>query len=71
VDRTHEPVAPSGELVPPYEMSDEAQQVWDATVADLEAMGIASPADRWALAGFVELAALHARVTQELGVSRC
>jgi hypothetical protein len=30
-------------------MSDEARQVWDATVADLKAMGIASPADRWAL----------------------
>jgi hypothetical protein len=42
-------------------MGDEALAVWDKTVTDLEAMGLASPADAWPLACYVEAVVLHAR----------
>lgn len=66
LDRSREPVAPEGELLPPYELAPEAQQIWDATVEDLTRMKVASPADRHLIVAFVEAAALHARASREL-----
>jgi P27 family predicted phage terminase small subunit len=66
VDRTREPVAPTGALAPPYEMSDEAQHVWDVTVRDLSAMGLASPADARMLAVYCEACVTHQKATELL-----
>lgn len=59
LDRSREPVAPDGELEPPYKLSAEVQQVWDQTVADLEAMGIGSPADCSVLVAYCEAVVVH------------
>jgi P27 family predicted phage terminase small subunit len=64
LDRSKEPVAPVGELEPPYEMSEAALKVWKQTVADLEEMGVASPADRHQIAAYVEAVVLHERATR-------
>jgi P27 family predicted phage terminase small subunit len=63
LDRAREPVVPVGELEPPYVMSEAALNVWKQTVADLEAMGVASPADRHQIAAYVEAVVLHERAT--------
>lgn len=49
-----EPPAPDGMPVPPYDLSDETQEVWDYTVEQLRVMGIASTADRDTLAAYCE-----------------
>jgi phage terminase small subunit len=56
LDRSKEVIAPDGEITPPYPMSGLALEVWKQTVDDLEAMGVASPADRYQIAGYVESA---------------
>jgi P27 family predicted phage terminase small subunit len=66
LDRTREPVAPSGVLEPPYELSAEAAEIWAQTVRDLEAMGLDSPADAWQLASYVEAAVTFGRASREL-----
>jgi P27 family predicted phage terminase small subunit len=59
LDRSKEPIAPDDELVPPYELAAEVRQVWDQTVADLEAMGVASSADVNQVAIYAEAVVLH------------
>jgi P27 family predicted phage terminase small subunit len=66
VDRTREPIAPDGDLEPPYELSEEKQGIWDQTVAALEAMGVASPADVNQVAAYVEAVYLHRWATREM-----
>jgi P27 family predicted phage terminase small subunit len=66
LDRIREPIAPDGDLVPPYELSDEKQEISDRTVEVLEAMGVASPADVDPLAAYVEAVHLHRWATREL-----
>lgn len=59
LDLSKEPVAPDGEIAPPYDMDDDVRDIWDQTVADLETMGIASPADANVLAAYCEAVATH------------
>jgi P27 family predicted phage terminase small subunit len=66
LDRSHEPVAPDGDLVPPCALSEEKQAIWDKTVADLESMGIASSADVNQIFGYVDAVALHRRSSRQL-----
>jgi P27 family predicted phage terminase small subunit len=63
LDLSKEPVAPDGELVCPYELNDEKQEIWDRTVRDLETMGVASPADANQVAAYVEAVHLHRRAS--------
>jgi P27 family predicted phage terminase small subunit len=63
LDRSKEVIAPDGEITPPYPMSGLALEVWKQTVDDLEAMGVASPADRYQIAGYVESAVLFQRAS--------
>jgi P27 family predicted phage terminase small subunit len=66
VDRTREPVAPSGSMEPPYEMGGERLEIWDQTVAALEAMNLASPADVNQVVAYVEAVYLHRWATREM-----
>jgi P27 family predicted phage terminase small subunit len=63
LDRSKEPVAPDGDLEPPYEFSPDVLRVWERTVADLQTMGLASPADRYTLAAYCESVALFVRAS--------
>ena len=66
VDRSHEPMAPTGALVPPYEMEEAAQRIWNQPVADLQSMGLASPADVRMIAAYVEACVTHEEATKLL-----
>src|SRR5215204_989250 len=66
LDRSREPVALAGEMVPPYDMAAPVRAVWDKTVSQLEAMQLASPADVNQIAAYCEAAALHARASRAL-----
>lgn len=66
LDLSKEPVAPDGDLVCPYELDEEKQQIWDQTVRDLETMGVASPADANQVAAYVEAVHLHRRASLAL-----
>jgi hypothetical protein len=46
-------------MEPPYEMSERVRELWDAHVADLQSMSIASSADRRLLAALCEAEWLH------------
>lgn len=61
-----EPPAPDGLPEPPYDMSDDAREVWDYTVEQLRAMGIASTADRDALVVYCEAVVTHRKASQML-----
>jgi P27 family predicted phage terminase small subunit len=50
----------------PYEMSDEVGAIWDRTVANLEAMNIASPSDVDMIAAYCEAVHLHHWASQKL-----
>lgn len=63
-----EPVPAEGYPVPPYELSAEAQEVWDFTVEQLRVMRTLTPADRDLLVAFVESVVMHRAVTRELAV---
>lgn len=63
-----EPVPTAGEPVPPYELSDEAQEVWDYTVEQLRAMRTLTPADRDLLVAFAEAVVTHRSITRELAM---
>lgn len=64
LDLSREPIAPPGDLEPPYQLKPEAQAVWDETVAHLESMRIASPADANVLAAYVEAVVLHRKASR-------
>lgn len=61
-----EPPAPDGTPEPPYEMNDEAREVWDYTVDQLARMGILSTADRDALVCYCEAVVTHRNATRIL-----
>jgi P27 family predicted phage terminase small subunit len=66
---TTEPVARSGEIVPPVDMSDDVREIFDYTVAELEFMKIASPADRDALVAYCEAVDKHRKASALLARS--
>lgn len=61
-----EPPAPDGLPEPPYDMSEETQEVWDYTIEQLARMGIASTADREALVAFCEAVVTHREAVRGL-----
>lgn len=63
LDLAKEPIAPDGDLLPPYELNEEKQQIWDQTTRDLEVMGVASPADSNQVVAYVEAVYLHRRAS--------
>lgn len=69
LDRSKEPVVPEGELVAPYELSDQVQAVWDRTVRDLKAMDLASSPDAQVLAAYCEAVVLHHRAAKDLATA--
>lgn len=70
LDRSREPIPLEGPMVPPYDMAAVPRQVWDATVAQLEAMGLAHPADANQLAAYCEAVSLHRAASRELAGQR-
>ena len=58
-----EPHAPDGTPEPPYDMSDEAAEVWTYTVDQLRRMGILSTADRDSLVCYCEAVVTHRHAT--------
>jgi P27 family predicted phage terminase small subunit len=48
---------------PPYAMPEATLRIWEQSVADLETMGIASPVDRYQIAGYCEAAVLFERAS--------
>lgn len=60
------PAAPEGVAEPPPDLSVEVAAVWVYTVAQLEVMGLASPADRDALVCYCEAVVTHRRASVAL-----
>jgi len=70
LDRTRMPVAPSGDLEPPHELTGEAREIWDAVVEDLKAISVDSPVDRWMVGLLTEQVVIWRRATRELESAR-
>jgi P27 family predicted phage terminase small subunit len=70
LDRTRMPVAPSGDLEAPHELTEEAREVWDAVVEDLKALQVDSPADRLLVGVLVQQVVIWRRATRELESAR-
>lgn len=66
LDRAGEPIAPVGQMERPYEMSEAVGAIWDFTIAQLEAMGIGSPADARQIAVYCEAVWRHEWASQRL-----
>lgn len=66
---TAEPPAPSGEPDAPPDLSPAVRDIWDYTVGQLRAMGLASPADRDALRCYCEAVVAHRQASQILAKS--
>lgn len=64
-----EPPAPDGLPEPPYDMTEEAAEVWTYTVEQLRRMGIVSTADRDALVCYCEAVVTHREATRKLRAS--
>lgn len=67
---TDEPVAPDGTAQCPDDVSDEVRAVWDYTMAQLQAMGTASPADRDSLLCYCEAVVAHRKASAILARSQ-
>ena len=65
----HEPVAPTALPVPPEEIADDVRAIWDFTVRELDAMRLASSADRDALLCLCEAIATHRKASAILARS--
>ena len=65
----HEPAPSPGSPLPPEEMSGAARRVWDYTLAELDVMGVASPADRDSLACYCEAVVNHRKSSALLAKS--
>jgi P27 family predicted phage terminase small subunit len=61
---TDEPPAPDGQPQCPDYASPEVREIWDYTLKQLAAMGIASPADRDALLCYCEAVSVHRRASE-------
>lgn len=66
---TDEPPAPDGVAQCPAGVSEQVRAVWDYTVAQLEAMGCASPADRDSLLCYCEAVVTHRQASAILARS--
>jgi P27 family predicted phage terminase small subunit len=64
-----EPIPQHGTVEPPRALSDEAQEVWDYAIAQLDAMRIISKADRDVLACYCEAVVTHRKATKLLDKS--
>jgi P27 family predicted phage terminase small subunit len=65
-----EPPAPDGEAVCPAGVAPAVREVWDYTVAQLAAMGCASPADRDSLLCYCEAVVTHRKASEILARSQ-
>lgn len=65
----NEPVPRAGLPEPPGWLSDEARLVWDRTVSELRAMGLAYGADRDSLVIYCTAVVNHARAQQMLDIT--
>lgn len=63
------PIARSGKIEPPDDMSDEVRVIFDYTVRELEQMGIASPADRDSIVAYCEAVDKHRKASALLARS--
>lgn len=66
LDASKEPVAPEGDMAPPYDLADEVRQVWDVAAKTLDTMQLASPADANQLAAYCEAVVLHRRASRAI-----
>lgn len=65
----HEPIARTGEIEPPADMSDDVRSIFEYVVAELEHMGIASPADRDSIVCYCEAVDKHRKASAVLARS--
>lgn len=65
----NEPVARSGKIEPPDELSDDVRVIFDHVVAELEHMKIASPADRDSIVCYCEAVDKHRKASAVLAKS--
>lgn len=66
----HDEPTPSSEpLLPPDDLSDDAREVWDYTLAELQVMRLATAADRDALVCYCEAVVNHRRASALLAGS--
>lgn len=66
---TDEPEAPDGLPEALDDMSDEVREIWDYTLDQIDAMGLASPADRDVLRAYCEAVATHRQASRALAKS--
>lgn len=65
----HEPVPSAGSPLPPEHLARDVREVWDYTLAELELMGISSPADRDSLICYCEAVVTHRKASRLLARS--
>jgi len=66
---SREPAAPPTPPEPPEDIADDVRAIWDYTVGELQAMGLASSADRDALLCYCEAVATHRKASAILARS--